>query len=332
MGTTKFVGYHLGMLLILLLFSTAIVFGQTERKKEAIHEITIFVMPAVSPLNWENPATLFSSTENCLLKSVFMTNRYILGHLIIRINSPILRQPLYLGMLSANEKELIDLVFKQKVGFGILGVITKGRFETEKEIKQKLEAYTDRQKLAFMTYRINANALHRILSFYNQFTAKKNGKNAPSDLYGDTFWPRYQSEGSGSTALGVAILDVANVLPTEYEQWKMQVNIPMTIIGGKLNEHKKVNFSTLSDTKSWYKGKGKENVDYVNFQIYEPSVMYDWILKQRNVPKANRKAIVADGVPGLFFDCRNISVDADEPFFIERPKPNFFIEHSYFED
>jgi len=332
MFTTKHIGHHPLMLILLLLFSTSIAFGQTERKKEPIHEITLLIMPSVSPLNWENPATLFSSTESCLLKSVFMSNRYILGHLIVRINTPSLRQPLYLGILSANEKELINLVFKQKVGFGILGVVTKGRFESEKELKEKLEAYTNRQKLAFMTYRINDNALQRILSFYKLFTTKKNGKNAPSDLYGDTFWPRYQNEGCGSTALGVAMLDVANVLPVEFEQWKMQVNIPMTIIGGELNEHKKVDFSTLSDTKSWYKGKGKENVDYVPFEIYEPSVMYDWIIKQRSITKANRKTIVADGVPGLFFDCRNIAVDANETIISERPKPNYFIEHSYIEE
>ncbi|MEI8084643.1 MAG: hypothetical protein WCG93_00370 [Paludibacter sp.] len=331
MFTTIFIKRYLWVFLLLFIFSTAIAFGQADRKKEAIHEITLFVMPSVTPLNWENPATLFSSTESCLLKSVFMSNRYILGHLIVRINTPTLHQPLYLGILSANEKELIDLVFKQKVGFGILGVVTKGRFETEVELKKKLEAYTDRQKLAFMTYRINDIALQRILSFYKQFTAKKNGKNAPSDLYGDTFWPRYQNEGCGSTALGVAMLDVANVLPAEVEQWKMRVNIPMTIIGGELNEHKKVDFSTLSDTKSWFKGKGKENVDYVPFEIYEPSVMYDWILKQRSVIKANRKTIVSDGVPGLFIDCRNISVEANEPFFVERPKSNYFIERSYVE-
>ena len=332
MFSTKYIGHHLWMLLLLLLFTTIEVFGQTERKKELIHEITLYVMPSVSPLNWENPSTLFSSTESCLLKSVFISNRYILGHLIVRLNTPTLRQPLYLGILSANEKELINLVFKQKVGFGILGVVTKGRFESEEELKKKLDAYTDRQKLAFMTYRINDNALQRILTFYKQFTAKKNGKNAPSDLYGDTFWPRYQNEGAGSTSLGVALLDVANVLPTEYEQWKMRVNIPMTIIGGELNEHKKVDFSTLSDTKSWYKGKGKENVDYVPFEIYEPSVMYDWILKQRNIIKPNRKTIVSDGVPGLFIDCRNIAVDANEPILSERPKPNYFIEHSYLEE
>jgi len=332
MFTPKLIVRQLGVLLLVLFFFPDEAFGQADRKKEPFHEVTLFVMPSVSPLNWENPSILFSTIESCLLKSVFISNRYILGHLTIRISSPILRQPIYLGMLSANEKELINLVFKQKVGFGILGVITKARFETEKELKQKLEAYTDRNKLAFMTYRINDTAMHRILNFYKQFTTKKNGKNAPSDYYGDTFWPRYQNEGAGSTSLGVALLDVANVLPAEYEHWKMQVNIPMTIIGGELNAHKKVDFSTIANVESWYKGKGKENVDYVNFHIYDPSVMYEWILKQRNVSKPNQKSIMADGVPGLFIDCRGINVEANEPLFIERPKPNYFIEHSYFNE
>lgn len=332
MSTTNCIRLYHWVLLLLLLISAANAFGQAERKRESLHEITLYLMPSLYPLNWENPATLFNTTQSCMLKSVVIPDKYILGHLIVRINTPQLEKPLYMGVVSAKDKELINLAFKQKVGMGILGVVTKGRMETEEELKRKLVAYTERSKLAFITYRINEKAMLRILEFVYCFTKKKNGKTAPAEFYSDAFWPRYYNEGAGATAIGVAMLDVANLLTAESAQWKMQVNIPMGIIGGRLNGNKKVDNSTIKNTFSWHNGNGKVNVDYVPFEIYEPSVMYQWILEKRKQGNNHWKAIEIDGIPGLFMDGRKTMPDTIDPIFKERAVPNYFIEHSYFKD
>ncbi len=203
-GTKPF-GTCFAQLFILFVLSTFGIYGQSNLKKEALHEITLFLMPSLYPLNWENPATLFNTTQRCILKSSIIPDKYILGHLIVRINTPQLERPFYIGVVSAKEKELINLVFIQKVGMGILGVVTKGRLETETELKQNLAAYKKRGKLTFIVYRINEKAMRRMLQFVYYFTTKKNGKQAPSELYSDAFWPRYYTEGSGATAIGVAI-------------------------------------------------------------------------------------------------------------------------------
>ncbi len=330
-GTKPF-GTRFGLLCLCFIISTFIANGQSNLKKEALHEITLFLIPSLYPLNWENPATLFNTTQSCILKSIIIPDKYILGHLIVRINTPQLEQPLFMGVVSAKEKELINLAFKQKVGLGILGVVTKGRLETEAELKRKLEAYKERKMVAFVTYRINDKAMQRILQFVYHFTKKKNGKTAPSDFYSDAFWPRYHNEGAGATAIGVAMLDVVNLLTTETDEWKMQVNIPMSIIGGELNGRKKVDNSTIKNTLAWHNGNGKANVDYVPFEIYEPTVMYKWILEKRKPGNNHWKTIEMDGIPGLYSDTRKIIPDTFDTIFKDRPVPNYFIEHSYFKD
>ena len=183
----KPIGQSFRLFFLFFLISTFITYGQSNLKKEALHEITLFLMPSLFPLDWENPATLYNTTQSCMLKSIIIPDKYILGHLIVRINTPQLEHTLYLGVVSAKEKELFNLAFKQKVGLGVLGVVTKGRLETEEELKRKLEAYKQRNKLAFITYRINEKAMQRILEFVYYFTKKKNGKQAPSEFYSDAF-------------------------------------------------------------------------------------------------------------------------------------------------
>lgn len=330
-GNNSFIVRYV-LLSLCFIFSFFIVNGQSNQKKEALHEITLYLIPSMFPINWENPAMLFSTTQNCILKSLLIPNKYILGHLIVRINSPQLEKPFYMGVVSAKEKELINLVFKQKVGLGILGVVTKGRLETETELKQKLAAYKDRNKLAFITYRINEKSLQRILQFVYYFTKKKSGKQAPSEFYSDAFWPRYHNEGAGAMSIGIAMLDVAGLTVPEFDQWKMQVNIPMDIIGGELNGRKKVDNSTIRNTLSWHSGKGKVNVDFVPFEIYEPSVMYQWILDKRKQGNNHWKVVEMDGIPGLYMDRRKTIPDTIDPIFKDRIVPNYFIEHSYMKD
>ena len=110
----------------------------------------------------------------------------------------------------------------------------------------------------------------------------------------------------------------------------MKVNIPMDIIGGELNGRKKVDNGTIKNTQSWYNGKGKVNVDYVPFEIYEPSLMYQWILDKRKQGINHWKVLETDGIPGLYMDSRKTIPDTIDPIFKDRVVPNYFIEHSYF--
>lgn len=287
-------------------------------------------MPTLFPINWESPADLYNSMISCYLKTALVSNNYLLGHLAVQLNSPLLPKSILTAMKSIDQKERIDFMFVKKIGFSILGVSFKGKLETENELNRKFKAYSKRDKLAFITYRINEQAAKRIIHLIENFSQSQNNKPAARNFYGGFFWPRYPNEGAGCSAFGMALLDVANLLDTNSQEWMKQVNIPMSIIGGEFNNGRKVKISTVKKTKSWYKGTGEINVDYIPYEVYEPSIMFEWILKQRTVEDTGFKSVEKDGVPGLYIDCRDVYVSAKEPIFLERTESNIFIK-KYFE-
>lgn len=313
--------------LCLLFVFTCLNFGAVfSQKNECDNHITIYAMPSLYPLNWESPASLYNSMYSCYLKTILTSDNYLLGHLAVRIESKLLQEPIYMAMSSSNPKEKIEYVFKEKIGFAILGAAMQGRLETREEIQHKLEKYARRKKLAFISFRVNENAIKKMLDFIDVFSLKEGEKLPRSSYYGGAFWPRYYNEGAGCSAFALALLDVANILPSKANDWLIRRKIPMTLIGGKFNNNKKIKASLIRNTKEWYKESGRESVDYVSFQIYDPSVIYKWIRETMYTEKDNFKMAEEKGVPGLLVDCQNVPVSFDEPILQKRGDSNFFVE------
>lgn len=316
------------IIIIFFLFLSNSLSSQSDINSDAIHEITIYAIPTLQPLNWESPATLYNSMKACYFKTIFESDNYLLGHVAVEIISPLLPKPLLVAMRAADAQERIDLVLKNKIGFAILGATLKGRLETEEELIHKFNVYAKRKKMAFITYRINEKSAQRIISFIDTYSKKSNTGTAPCDFYGGAFWPRYRNEGSGCSAFGMSMLSTANLLNAESEEWRVSVKIPMNIIGGEYNQNKKIKYSLIRKTKKWYTGEGIENVDYVINRVYEPSLMFEWIMKKREQVNSNIKLVEKFGAPGLWMDCRSIVVPENEPIFKERTEPaDLFIKH-----
>lgn len=311
----------------LILFFSTTTFAYSKEKQS--HEITLYVMPSMHPLDWSSPASLYKSMKDCYLKTIGLPDNYLLGHMTVRLESPLLDKPLVLAQTSGSVQEKTDLVLKQKVGFGILGAALTGRIESEKEIEHKLKVYARRQKLAFLKYKINEKAMKRVLTFIDQYKQKINANNAACDFYGGAFWPRYKNEGGGCSTFGIALIDLVNALTPETEKWKMEVNIPSKIIGGEFFSGRKVKMATIKSTKKWHDGNGTLNEDYVKYLAYEPSVMFNWIIENKNNPDGNYTYAEEDGVPGFVIDSHDATFDENEPLFLDRPEPNRFIDVYY---
>lgn len=309
------------LLFAFVFFDVSLVLSQ---KKESDNQITVYVMPSLYPLDWETPASLYNSMYSCYLKTIFTPDNYLIGHLAVKIESTFLTEPLYIAMSSSDPREKVEYVFKEKIGFAILGAAMHGKLEKKEEIQHKLEKYTKRKKLAFISFRLNETATKRILDFIDVFTSKEGGRLSQSNYYGGAFWPRYYNEGAGCSAFALALLDVANILPPEADDWLIKRKIPMTLIGGRFNNNKKIKAPLIRNTKEWFNGPGKESVDYVSFQIYDPSVIYKWI--HESVSNENYKRVEQNGVPGLLVDCQDIQVSPDEPILLEREVYNFFVD------
>lgn len=301
---------------------------EPENKSADVHEFTVYVMPTLHPLSWESPSALYRTMRSCYIKTIGVKDNYLLGHVAVGFNTPLLPDTLLIAQTSGGLKEKLDLVFRDKVGYAIIGAALQGRIEPHDELRHKLDVYAKRNKLAFIRYKISESAAKRMLEFVKEYSAKMNEHYAPSDFYGGAFWPRFHYEGAGCSAFGMALLDLVNLLPDEHvKEWELNVKIPMELIGGNFNNGKKVKYSTIRKTNSWYEGDGELNVDYVIYSVYEPSIMFDWIMDKRSKQDETYLPIEENGVPGLVFDATSIDFDKDEPFFKERSEPNIFIEH-----
>ncbi|HEY6913457.1 MAG TPA: hypothetical protein VI413_02185 [Paludibacter sp.] len=293
------------------------------------NEITIFVIPSVAPIDWSNPAMLYKTTLNSYIKSIFRKNYYAIGHTIARVSSPILPAPRFFAMSGKVFSEKPKLVLIKKNGLGTLGVTMQGHVEPEMNIIKSLKLYSSRNMVAYIKFRVPQEAVFRVLEFLEQFQKKTINGLAPGDLYNGATWPRYRNEGSGCSAFGMSVLDVANLLPGESCSWRICVKVPINLIGGEINNNKKVKLSTILKAKNWYEGVGLVDVDYVDYNVFDPSLIFQWIKNKQTGNDPDYQPDSESGMSGLVVDRRDIVYENDDSVFQQRKDSGLFVKQYY---
>ena len=326
----KLTGRFSFFLIISLLFISQSVFSQENVavKNVADHELTIFAIPEVTPIKWDNPSVLFKTTIKCYLNAALRKHYYVIGHVIARISSPTLDSAVYVAMNGAVQSEKVEYVVKKKVGLGVFGSTIKGRIEPVDHIHKGLQLYGKRGKVAYIKFKINEQAVERLIDFVKYYQQKNETGLAPCEYYNGALWPRYDKEGSGCSAFGVSLLDVANVLPAEAkEKWIRSVDIPMELIGGEFNNNKKVKFGSIFKEKSWYSGDGKEGVDFVNYSVYDPGLMFNWINNTHVINNNVYESEKENNMKGLVVDRRDVTFE--DNVVLQRKDTTFFAKFFY---
>lgn len=313
--------------------------GFTESPSEnpyRFHELTLYVIPSTSPFDWSSPSSLLQSYAKGFIKKPFSSNKYILGHLFVQLSSPLLDEPVYTGMVNISHKDFRHHALKEKAGLGILGIAIDGKLEETKEIREKIQAYAKRDNIASVTYRLNEKSFRQVITFLEYYSSEDSLGHKPSRYYGGAFWPLYEYEGAGCTAFGMAMLSVAGIWEEEMSEWKVEVDIPIELIGGELNGGRAVKLLDILQTKQWHSGRGNENTDYVPFWIFEPTLIYNWIVSQTS---AGNKALTgvyrdasANDMPRLFADFSDTDDNFNEPVITSRDDDNLFIRHFHFKN
>lgn len=292
------------------------------------HELTIFAIPEVSKIAWDNPSLLFKTTIKCYLNAALRKHYYVIGHVIARIQSPLLDSTVYVAMNGAEQSEKVEYVIKKKVGLGVFGSTIKGRIEPVNHIHDGLALYAKRGKVAYLKFKINQQTVERLVEFVNYYKQKNQTGYAPCEFYNGALYPRFEKEGSGCSAFGVSLLDIANVIPNEAKnEWVRSVNIPMELIGGEFNNNKKVKFSSIFKTKNWYNGEGKEGVDFVNYSVYDPGLIFNWINYKYLQNDTNFIPETENNMKGLVVDQSDVTFN--DKVIHQRKDTTFFAKFFY---
>lgn len=328
-------GILIAVLIITLVFHSLLFLNaQTtgiDKTSNPKHELTIYVLKSASPLNWDSPETIYKTYRNSVLINFMKKERTLKGHFFIRLSTPLIEEPLYAGITSVDRKEEKKLMYIKKIGLSVFGATMKGTIQGREVLEKKIAVHTQNNDIAYMKIKLSKSAAQRIIDFYSIYTTDFISDYSPSDFYGGAFWPRYENEGAGCSSFVLAILDLIHVKDFETDQWQKTVKIPMDLMGGEINNSKKVKVRNIKHTKSWYNGDGEENIDFVPFNICDPSTAYYWILEHRMPEKYHQDAnFIADtesGIPGLFVDYSQVEIDLSEPIILKRPDKNFFVEY-----
>ncbi len=292
------------------------------------HEITVFAIPSVEPMDWESPSSLYKSALKCYLKSSYQRTYYIIGHMSAMISSPLLESVIYAGMTGASQIEKVQQVILKRAGMGVFGTTLKGKMEPVEKMKKTISFYGRRNKVAFMRFKVNEDAIKRVIQFIGYFKNKNELGYAPCEYYNGALNPRYKYEGAACSSFIIALMQVAGILPPNAPQdWAVNLKIPMHLIGGKLNANKRISLKSIMQTKAWHDGSGLEGVDYASLELYDPAMVFDWVQKQR-AQEDSAYAIENDGVfNGVYKDLSTISFAQNNAVLQTRNEVSFFVKN-----
>jgi len=297
------------------------------RINHSSHEITVFTIPSAKAVDWQNPSELFKSALKCYTSSIFKKTYYVIGHMSVMITSPILDSTVYAGMTGASRKEKVQRVLIDKLGLGIFGTTLKGKMESVSRMKKSVSFYAGRGKSAYIRFRVNEKAIWRVMQFITYFQEKNEFGYAPCNMYNGALNPCYHYEGAACSSFIIALMDVAGVLPDFAPQkWAVNLNLPMHLIGGKLNNNKRISLRSIVKTKEWHDGTGIEGIDYAHLELYDPTLIYDWIQQQRGEEENTGFIKDSNGIfEGVYADKSAVTFDESEGFLRERPFKTFFV-------
>ena len=305
--------------------------GQQADPVPARNELTIYVIPSRVKYDWTSPHTLYKSYFKNYRKNIFNKKAYNLGHAFVELCTPLNTGRIFTGMRAASGNKEKDLVLKEHYGLSILGADMDGVLQSDSELVSELQLNSRKGQLAFITFFISDAATERLLQFYQAFKAGTEINGSREIRYGGAFWPLYNEEGSGCSALLVSFLDLAGLLTEEFSQWLVKVNIPMDLIGGPYNHGHEVRLKDIKKCKSWSENCQASDTSCVPFEIYDPTLIYEWIKDTRNerdsmndLPLTPLRLNKADGI---LIDSRNQSLPDQDSIFTERKKHSIFIDY-----
>ncbi len=277
--------------------------GEQYTESESNHELTIFIVNSAMPLNWDTPSDLYYSLKKSYFKTVCNRKKRFLGHTAFYLNSSLLKQPLWMGIAQNANTKILQQLFIKKIGMGIVGHPFRAKIEDKKLLRKNLLYNAKHNQVRAITFKINENAVERMLDFLTVFQSENHYGYASSEIYGGMFWPLYDGEGAGCTALCMSVLEAGGIELEDQDLWKIQLHIPMELVGGEHNKGKKVNLKKIKKTNTWHIDKGKLNEDFVDFEIYSPNFMFDWVDEKLEKDSSYRYYLDdAVAIPSVYLD------------------------------
>ena len=244
------------------------------------HELTMFAIPApkLTGLSWATPGSLARGT---LFNEGLGLSRGI-GHAAVRVDcGATADKPAahFQGSMTDTGNEFRDMVITEQAGLGVLLRTVAGELEKEEVLQSTLDSrYADDGRVAFLRIGISSDVCRGLLDYVKDYDARDVEKN-----YGFVR-PSFQ-EGAGCSAFTLSFMKLANLVePYMNAEWKFDVLIPMTLIGGASNPGNKVPVTRLLMLgRPW----ATPAEPHVRLNGWDPTLMYKSIRTRTKNALAN---------------------------------------------
>jgi len=317
-------------LIFLMVFLLSGVAAQPEGKSGASSsgELTIYLIPSRVTYNWSSPHALYCSLIRNYVRNIIKKDCYLLGHAFMQLESPADSLVIMTGMRSTCRDQQKQMLFEDNYGLAILGTGLEGKLQTREELECQIEKYSKKGKLAFIRFLINEKAALKMEEFYSSYKSRLDSI-GNSSCYGGAFWPRYYGEGSGCSAFVISFLDIAGILREEFDIWRVDIDIPLDLIGGPYNPGQEVTLKDVKKRRQWADNSALAPMNYEPFWIFDPTIMSKWVKEAYKSPESVEGLTVIpvkiNKAKGLEIDARNVPVP-DESIFMQRKEPSIFIK------
>jgi hypothetical protein len=201
----------------------------------ATSELTLFAIPAprLVGLSWKSPGALARRT----LINEGLGFSHAIGHAGVRVDcaaTPSRPAARFQGAMTNIGDDFRPMVLKEKAGLGVLFRTIPGELESEESLQSSLDERYANGRVSFLRIKIDDAVCHGLLDYEKEYDARDIEK-----VYGFVR-PLYQ-EGSGCSAFAMSFLRLAGLIePYMADEWKFDVRVPMTLVGGETNPGNRV--------------------------------------------------------------------------------------------
>ncbi len=283
---------------------------------QASNYLNLYFIKSPLKIRWRSPQSLALSTAvNSLIPVRNRFYRHPISHAYVELKCKAdSEEPIHLfgGMTTANDDEANKLLFKDKIGLGILYYVQQGRLQEKKEILNSIKFFKGKRRFNRLTVKVNEEACLRMVEFHKGWIEREYYK-----MYsGFNAVPR-SGDGSGCAEYAMSFLEVAGVLDQEFRNaWSFKITPPQHLVGLPMTNNEVDFIGVLTDFRSrWL----KEDNDFT-LEVWEPGYMHRWVKKQHRKVRRGRykgnlplKVLNFNGNKnkGLFVDLSDRAVPTD---------------------
>lgn len=230
--------------------------------------MTLYFIPSPKGLNWDSPTSL---ARDIVKNKITLDSRFM-GHVNIELDyhkEDGEHVHFVTGMVASN-LNAPALLFKEKIGLGIVFHSFDGRLEDKEELKPEYDRRLSKGNKAinFVKFKINNLTAQRVEKYLEEYT-----QSDISNYYGLVNSPLH-GEGAGCSAFGASFMDVAGLLEEEHKKhWANCKKVPHKLTGNPVKDNK-VNFlGLLFGQHSW----ATEDEDHHEIFFWDPDLMHRWV-------------------------------------------------------